>query len=245
MSHLEILGVAKTLGESDRVAVLREVTLRVQGGQCLGLKGATGSGKTTLLRLIAGLERLDQGEIRIDGLAVSGPKVHIPAGRRRVGFVFQTLGLWPHLSVDGHLDYVLQASPFRGDERVRRKRELLQAFHLGGLENRRPGELSGGERHLLAIARALAPDIRMLLLDEPFAGLDGQLRDLVIDALGRIRRERQLTTVLVSHDIFELRALSNELVYLREGHVVGQPSPLPSPRGPNGGDAPRKGGHGA
>lgn len=245
MSHLEILGVAKTLGESDRVAVLREVTLRVQAGHCLGLKGATGSGKTTLLRLIAGLERLDQGEIRIDGLAVSGTKVHIPAGKRRIGFVFQSLGLWPHLTVDGHLDYVLQASPFRGDERVRRKRELLQAFHLGGLENRRPGELSGGERHLLAIARALAPDIRILLLDEPFAGLDGQLRELVIEALGRIRRERQLTTVLVSHDIFELRALSNELVYLREGHVVGQPSPLPSSR-PNGSDgSSRKGGLGS
>ncbi|MBI3830478.1 MAG: ATP-binding cassette domain-containing protein [Planctomycetes bacterium] len=244
MSRLEVQGLAKTLGEGDRVAVLREVSLRVQSGQCLGLKGATGSGKTTLLRIVAGLERPDSGEVYIDGLLVSSPKVHVPAGKRRVGFVFQSLGLWPHLTVEGHLDYVLQASPFRGDERILRKRQLLQAFHLGGLEARRPGELSGGERHLLAIARALAPDIRILLLDEPFAGLDGQLRDLVIESLGRIRRERQLTTVLVSHDIFELRALSNELIYLREGHVVGSPSSLSSARGTGGEGSGRKGGSG-
>lgn len=234
MSRLEVTGVAKTLGDAERVAVLREVTLAVPPGHCLGLKGATGSGKSTLLRLIAGFEKPDAGEIRIDGLAVAGPKLHVPPGQRRVGFVFQSLGLWPHLTVEGHLDYVLQASTLRADERALRKRELLQAFHLGGLEGRRPGELSGGERHLLAIARALAPELRVLLLDEPFAGLDGQLRDMVIEALGRIRTARRLTTVLVSHDVFELRALANELIYLREGRVAGGTQPV-SPRKNQGG----------
>jgi len=241
MSRLEINGLAKTLGTGERVAVLREVSLSVPAGLCLGIKGATGSGKTTLLRLIAGLETPDAGEIRIDGLVVSALKILVPPGQRRIGFVFQNLGLWPHLSVEGHLDFVLAASPLGGAERVRRKRELLGTFHLGGLEHRRPGELSGGERHLLAIARAVASDIRVLLLDEPFEGLDGRLRDLVIQALGRLRRQRGLTTVLVSHDVFELRALCDQLIYLREGRVVGTPKPLSSAHGIHDADA-RSGG---
>ena len=181
MVSLDLIDATKTLGTGDAAAILRGVSMHVGRGKCMALKGATGSGKSTLLRIIAGLLPIDQGEVRIDGLVVSSPTVHIPPGRRRIGFVFQHLGLWPHLSVDAHLEFVLAASPFRGDERRWRKLELLDAFRLGDLAKRRPNQLSGGERHLLAMARALVGDVRLLLLDEPFSGLDGRLKDLVIE----------------------------------------------------------------
>ena len=234
MASLEVENVSKTLGTNHPAAVLREVSLRIASGRCLGVRGATGSGKTTLLRIIAGLEPPDAGAVRIDGLLVSSPAVQVPPGKRRVGFVFQHLGLWPHLSVDGHLEYVLAASPFRGDERVRRKADLLAALHLRGLERRRPAELSGGEKHLLALARALAGDVRILLLDEPFAGLDGSLKELVLEAVGRIRTGRGLTTLLVSHDDAELNALCQEVLHLREGRVAGPSARTSSSRGQNG-----------
>lgn len=219
MSDLDVLDVSKTVGAGDVSAVLRGVSFYVPSGDCLGLKGATGAGKTTLLRLIAGLEKPDAGEIRMDGLLVSSPKVLVPPGRRRIGFVFQSLGLWPHLTVSGHLDYVLSASSLRRDEAGRRKMELLEAFHLRDLAGRRPGELSGGEKHLLAIARALANDARLLLMDEPFAGLDGHLKDMVVSALRRVQRDRGLTALLVSHDPEDLRTLCRGVIQLREGHI--------------------------
>ena len=234
MRGLDVDHVSKTLGTSDRTAVLREASLRIAAGRCLGLKGATGSGKTTLLRLIAGLEAPDSGEIRIDGLVVSSPAYQVPPGKRGIGFVFQHLGLWPHLSVEGHLEYVLAATPFRAEERIQRKAELLAAFHLHGLERRRPHELSGGEKHLLALARALAGDVRVLLLDEPFAGLDGSLKDLVIEAVGRLQAERALPTLLVSHDAGELTALCQEVLHLREGRVAAPSPKTSSPHGQNG-----------
>ena len=219
MSDLDVLDVAKTVGTGDISAVLRGVSFYVPAGDCIGLKGATGAGKTTLLRLIAGLEKPDAGEIRMDGLLVSSSRVNVAPSKRRVGFVFQSLGLWPHLTVSGHLDYVLAASSLRRDEAGRRKIELMEALHLRDLAGRRPGELSGGEKHLLAIARALANDARILLMDEPFAGLDGYLKDMVISALRRILRERGLTTLLVSHDEEDLRVLCRGVIQLREGHV--------------------------
>lgn len=234
MSSLDVVSLSKTLGTGDRAAVLREVSLRVPSGRCVGIKGATGSGKTTLLRIVAGLERPDAGEVRIDGLVVSSVKVHVPPNMRRIGFDFQNLGLWPHLSVNGHLEYVLAASPFRGDERLRRKVELLTAFRLRGLERRRPGELSGGEKHLLALARALAGDVRLLLLDEPFAGLDGSLKEIVVQAVGRLQAERGLTTILVSHDAGELNALCQSVVHLREGRVAGPATKTSPSHGQNG-----------
>jgi len=220
VSRIEVREVSKTLGGRAGTAVLRGVVLYVAEGRCVGLRGATGSGKTTLLRLIAGLDRPERGEILLDGRIVSGPQVHVPPHRRRIGFVFQSLGLWPHLNIAEHLDYVLAASPLKPDERARRKKELCDAFHLHGLEGRFPAELSGGEKHLLALARALAGDVRILLLDEPFAGLDGQLKEWVTGALASWRRSRRLTTVLVSHDPQDLARLCQSVVHLREGRIA-------------------------
>lgn len=239
MSAIECLDLAKTLGDGERTAVLRGVTLRASAGRCVGLSGATGAGKTTLLRLIAGLETPDRGEIRFDEIVVSSPAYSVPPARRRIGFCFQSLGLWPHLDVEGHLDFTLAAAPFSPDDRGRRKSELLDAFHLRDLRRRRPAVLSGGEKHLLALARALAGDIRILLLDEPFAGLDGSLKRHVIETVHRMRRARGLTTLLISHDPADFKALCDEVIHLREGHVAAVHAPPSHARGSEGGGGAR------
>lgn len=218
MNAIAVLDVTKALGAG--AAVLRGVTLRVPAMVCRGLSGPTGAGKTTLLRLIAGLDRPDRGEICLLGQPVSGPRAFVPPMRRRIGFVFQTLGLWPHLSVSGHLEYVLAATRVPSGERARRRDELLDAFRLRGLERRRPAELSGGEKHLLALARALAGDVSFLLLDEPFAGLDEKLKEQVAEALSRLMAARSLTAILASHDSSDLGRLCQGVAYLREGQVV-------------------------
>jgi iron(III) transport system ATP-binding protein len=223
VSRIEVREVAKTLGGRAGTAVLRGVSFQVAAGHCVGLRGATGSGKTTLLRLIAGLDRLERGEILLDGHLVSGPTVHVPPHRRGVGLVFQNLGLWPHLRVAEHLDYVLSATPLSSPERERRKGELLEAFRLRGLERRLPAELSGGEKHLLALARALAGEVRVLLLDEPFTGLDGQLKDCVMNALASWRASHRLTALLVSHDAEDLARLCQSVLCLREGRMAELP----------------------
>lgn len=220
MSFLEVREVAKTLGSGERAAVLRGVSLRVQGGAWVGLRGATGSGKTTLMRIIAGLEFPDRGEVWLDGERMSTLAGGVPPGRRGIGFVFQSLGLWPHLTVGGHLDYMLGASRLAANTRAARRAELLEAFHLHGMVRRYPWELSGGEKHLLAIARALSGQVRLLLLDEPFSGLDGALKEVVVQALKRLREEWGMTALLVSHLAEDFQALCSGVLHLREGRIA-------------------------
>ncbi|HYF50672.1 MAG TPA: ATP-binding cassette domain-containing protein [Planctomycetota bacterium] len=223
MSRLDVSELVKTLGEGgidDASAVLRGVTFSIDAGECLGLKGATGAGKSTLLRIIAGLLQPDSGEVRIDGEIVSSRTVHVPPQTRGVGLVFQNLGLWPHLTVKGHLDYVLSASTPSKADRLSRRDEIIDTFVLEGLQDRYPAQLSGGERHLLAMARAFCGNIRLLLLDEPFTGLDGALKARVFDTLRRERARRRLTTLLVTHDNDEMKGFCDRIEHLNEGRIM-------------------------
>ncbi len=221
MSRLDVNRVVKTLGSRRGAsAVLRDVTFYVADGECLGLKGSTGSGKSTLLRIIAGLLAPDSGEVELDATLISSPRIMLPPGSRKIGFVFQNLGLWPHLTVNGHIEYALAGMGLARAARERLRAETLETFLLGGLEDRYPVELSGGERHLLALARAMCTDIRLLLLDEPFTGLDGALKERVLAMLRRERIRRNLTTLLVTHDDEEMRALCQRVAHLNEGHIV-------------------------
>ena len=225
MAYLDVRSVAKTLGSTadssgeDASAVLREVSLLVHAGECVGLSGSTGAGKSTLLRIVAGLEKPDRGEIWLDGKLASSPKAMLPPGERKIGFVFQHLGLWPHLTVAGHLDFVLEPLKITRAEKNLRKEELLTEFTLQDLAKRFPSEISGGEKRLVALCRALCGDVRLLLLDEPFHGLDGALEARVIDTLARIRRTRKLATLLVSHAPKDFERLCDRIVMLREGHT--------------------------
>jgi ABC-type Fe3+/spermidine/putrescine transport system ATPase subunit len=218
-SFLRVTGVRKRHGH--RVAVA-DVSMHVSAGEAFVVVGPSGSGKTTLLRLIAGLERPDAGEIWLDGRVVAGPGEHVPPHRRRLGFVFQDLALWPHLTVRQHLDFVMESVGIPRSERAARARETLSLVRIDGLAGRHPHELSGGEQQRAALARALVGRPRLLLLDEPFSSLDPDLRAVLREEVGRLQRALQLTSISVTHDREDAAALADRVVDMRQGRVVAE-----------------------
>jgi iron(III) transport system ATP-binding protein len=220
MTTLHIDGVAKRFGATP---VLRDVDLHVAGGALTAVLGPSGCGKTTLLRLIAGFLPADAGTIALDGEVVSAPGRHVPAQRRRVGYVAQEGALFPHLDVADNITFGLP----RRDRRARaRVAELLDLVGLDAAVVRRyPHELSGGQQQRVALARALAPQPSMVLLDEPFASLDAGLRQETGRAVAEALREVGATAVLVTHDQAEALSLAGEVAVMREGRIVQVDAP--------------------
>jgi ABC-type sulfate/molybdate transport systems ATPase subunit len=184
--------------------------------------GPSGSGKTTLLRAIAGLVRPAAGRVKLFGeLASDGRRLLVPPERRRIGFLFQGggAGLWPHMSVSATIDFVLGCARVPRADRARRRSELIELVELGGLERRRPGELSGGEAQRLALARALAVEPRLLLLDEPLGPLDARLRASLLARLEELHARLGLTLLHVTHDPQEARRADRTLA-LEAGRLV-------------------------
>ena len=190
-------------------------------GAIVALLGPSGCGKTTLLRTIAGLERLDGGEVRIGDAVVSGPGAHVPPERRRVGMVFQDWALFPHLTVAQNVGYGLP----RVDRRGPRVEAALAMVGLAGLGDRSPGTLSGGQQQRVALARALAPEPGVLLLDEPFSNLDSALRVQVRTEVHQLLADLGVTTVFVTHDQEEAFVLGDEVAVMHEGAIVQQAEP--------------------
>ena len=210
--HIAVDSVTKSFGGP---AVLTAVSLDIKPHEVLSLLGPSGCGKTTLLRLIAGLERVDDGEIRIDGDVVSSPRRHVRPESRQVGMVFQDWALFPHLSVGDNVAYGLSREERRGP----RVNETLDLVGLGGLADRLPGTLSGGQQQRVALARALAPRPRALLLDEPFSNLDTTLRVQVRSEVHRLLRELGITAVFVTHDQEEAFVLGDRVAVMKGGVV--------------------------
>ncbi len=201
------------------------VDLAVLEGEILALVGGSGSGKTTLLRLAAGLESPDGGEVRLDGVPVAGGGVvrEVPPERRRLGLVFQEGSLFPHLTAAANVAYGLRGRP-RSEVRDRVE-ECLALVALPGFGRRYPHELSGGERQRLALARALAPSPRLLLLDEPFSHLDPALRWRLREEIRDILVGLRQTALLVTHDPDDVFAMAGRVAMLQEG-VLRQSGPL-------------------
>lgn len=168
------------------------LSLTIDRGAIVALRGPSGVGKSTVLRLVAGLERPQSGEVRIAGRVVSGPGVFVAPEKRRVGFVFQDHALFPHLDVASNVAF--------GPGARERASQLLSRLGLEEHARRFPHELSGGQRQRVALARALAIDPSVVLLDEPFASLDPELRRVVREETLRVVREAQATALLVTHD---------------------------------------------
>jgi len=190
-------------------------------GRVTGLFGASGAGKTSLINMIAGLLRPDRGVIAIDGeiLDDTSARMHVPAHRRRIGYVFQDARLFPHLDVRQNLDYGRRLNRVV-DDPVQRGR-VTDLLDVGGLLDRRPGQLSGGERQRVALGRALLAQPRLLLLDEPLGSLDDERKIEILPYLVRLRDEANIPMVYVSHDASEMRQLATSVVMLSRGRVIG------------------------
>jgi iron(III) transport system ATP-binding protein len=200
---------------------LVDVSLDAAAGEVVIILGPSGCGKTTLLRVIAGLEVPDRGEIWLDGtrVAYDGHCV-VPPHQRGIGFVFQDLALWPHLSVRGNLEFVLESRRIPRAERSARVREALTLVRIERFADRHPHQLSGGEQQRVALARALVGQPRVLLLDEPLSSLDPELRATLRAELAQLQRKVKVTTLYVTHDRGDAAALGGRVVQMREGTVV-------------------------
>lgn len=192
-------------------------------GRATAVLGPSGSGKTSLLQIIAGLRRAARGRLAIDGelMLDSAQRRYLPAERRRIGYVPQDSALFPHLDVEGNVRFGLRAAD--GSERL--FGELVEMLEIGPLLNRHPRNLSGGERQRVALARALASSPRLLLLDEPLASLDVELKERIFPYLLRIRDAGQIPTLYVTHSLGEAGLFAFEVLLMREGRVVEQGAP--------------------
>jgi len=182
----------------------------------MSLLGPSGCGKTTTLRLLAGFEAPDNGIIHIGGVQVNGPGVFLAPEKRKVGLVFQSYALFPHLTVAKNIAYGLSKPQIQSG----RIQEVLSLVQLAGLEERMPHELSGGQQQRVALARALAPKPDLILLDEPFSNLDAGLRAAVRREVRDILRQAQATTLFVTHDQEEAFSLSNQVAVMMEGQLI-------------------------
>jgi iron(III) transport system ATP-binding protein len=196
--------------------------LEVSEGEVVALLGPSGCGKTTLLRLLAGLERPDEGTISIRGRVVCGPGTWVPPERRRVGLVFQEWALFPHMDVRANVGFGLPD----GEEAL--VAELLEMVHVSQLADRLPSELSGGQQQRVAVARALAPGPDLLLLDEPFSNLDAQLRAAVRAEVREVLSVTGTTAILVTHDQEEALSIADRVAVMVGGRIrqTGTPAQL-------------------
>ena len=218
---IEVRGVSKRFGE---FVALDDVTVSIPTGRLTALLGPSGGGKSTLLRIIAGLESADSGSIEIEGAEAT----HLPAQKRNVGFVFQHYAAFKHMTVAKNVAFGLEIRKRPKTEIRERVDDLLRLVHLQQFAHRLPSQLSGGQRQRMALARALAVEPRVLLLDEPFGALDAKVRKELRDWLRRLHDEVPVTTVFVTHDQEEALEVADEIVVINEGRVeqIGTPDEL-------------------
>jgi len=218
---IDVRNVTKRFG--DFVA-LDDVSLTIPTGQLTALLGPSGGGKSTLLRIIAGLDKADSGTISIEGTDAT----RLPPQKRNVGFVFQHYAVFKHMTVAKNVAFGLEIRKKPKAEVVERVDELLKLVHLSQFAHRLPSQLSGGQRQRMALARALAVEPTVLLLDEPFGALDAKVRKELRDWLRRLHDEVHVTTVFVTHDQEEALEVADEIVVINDGRIeqIGTPEQL-------------------
>ena len=208
---IEVKNVFKKYREID---ALKDVSFKVNKNILLTILGPSGSGKTTLLRLIAGLESPDKGKILLDGKIVSTPSKIVLPYKRKISMIFQNLSLWPHMTVEQHLNFVLKDS--------KKIENMLDKVKLTGFKKRYPHQLSGGEKQRLAIARALITEPSYLLMDEPFSHLDFSLKKAMISLLLNLRKDLKRTIIYVTHNLDEVMALADKIIVMDKGKIIFQ-----------------------
>jgi iron(III) transport system ATP-binding protein len=217
---LRLQGISHAFGAKKAVD---DVSLAVEPGQMVCLLGPSGCGKTTLLRIAAGLEPLQKGSVALDGCAVAEPGYAVPPEQRGVGLVFQDYALFPHLDVTGNVAFGLSKIPAAA--RAARIAETLAQVGMESFARAWPHELSGGQQQRVALARALAPKPRVVLMDEPFSGLDARLRESIRDDTLHVLKKSGAATLMVTHDPEEAMFMADLIVVMRDGRIEQAGSP--------------------
>lgn len=222
MARLTIDRVGKSYGT---FRALDDVSLEVCDGELVAVLGPSGCGKTTLLRQIAGFDRPDAGRILIGDTVVSTPERQVPPEKRRIGIVFQSYALWPHMTVAENIAYGLDVAGVKDPERERRVSAALSLVELDGFADRRPALLSGGQRQRVALARCLVTEPSLVLLDEPLANLDVHLRASMEREFARFHERTGTTMIYITHDQAEAMALADRIAVMDKGRIVQVATP--------------------
>ncbi|WVT77325.1 ABC transporter ATP-binding protein (plasmid) [Sinorhizobium chiapasense] len=229
MPTINLSGAQKNYGVNSANAV-SNLDLEIRDGEFMCLLGPSGCGKTTTLRMIAGLENLSDGEIRIGERLVDSVRagVFIPPEKREMGLVFQSYALWPHLTIERNTDFGLRLRKLPKEEREQRVEKVMQALDIAKYRDRYPSQLSGGQQQRVALARMLAVNPGVLLLDEPLSNLDARLRLEMRAELKRIHKEFKTTIVFVTHDQWEAMTLATTIAVMNEGTLqqMGTPNDI-------------------
>ena len=200
-----------------------DVSFHVNPGEVVSLLGPSGCGKTTLLRLAAGLEQPTNGSITLNEQTISSVEMTVPPEQRGIGYMFQDFALFPHLTV---LQNVIFGLSQKGAEATKRALEVLEEVGIDNAADMYPHELSGGQQQRVALARALAPKPKVILLDEPYAGLDSRLRERIRDQMLHVLKASNAAALMVTHDAEEAMFMSDRIVVLRDGNVVQTGRPV-------------------
>jgi len=207
----------------DGKPVVKGVSLRLDQGQVTCLLGPSGCGKSTTLRIAAGVDRQTSGRVLVDGKVVSDDTHHLPPEKRSIGLMFQDFALFPHLSVADNVAFGLRG--VGKAEKAARVNELLERVHLPDAGDKYPHQLSGGEQQRVALARALAPRPRVLLMDEPFSGLDNRLRDGIRDETLSLLKDEGTSVLLVTHEPDEAMRMADQIALMRNGQIIQTGAP--------------------
>jgi len=197
---------------------IEDFSLNINQGEVISILGNSGSGKSTVLRIIAGLEIPLSGSITIGDKVVVDKHTFIPPEKREVGMVFQDYALFPHMTVEKNIQFGLKGLSKK--QKQMRPEDMLSLVDMSNFKKRYPYELSGGQQQRIALARALAPAPSLLIFDEPFSNLDAEIQIKIRDELAEILKKARITSIFVTHDQSDARALANRIVYIEEGKIT-------------------------
>ncbi|BFU76826.1 ATP-binding cassette domain-containing protein [Arcobacter sp. 15-2] len=208
----------------DNNEILKDITLDIEKGKIISLLGKSGSGKSTLLNIIAGFEQSKTGILCLNNKILSDQKIFIEPQKRNIGFVFQNYALFPHMTIFDNITFGIEN--YQKEEKNKIAKELLELVHLSGYEKRYPHELSGGQQQRVALIRAMALNPELILLDEPFSGIDTMLKSQIQKELLQILKSTHKTAIIVTHDSSEAMAMSDKIIYLEDGKIMQYDTPV-------------------